>query len=288
MHALLFGKPLLVQPEPATYVRDEDHAAAVHQLLHLWDTDADAVDAHFDNLGALPLGKYAEQLLFYALERDPRYEVMLTNYQVKEGNTTLGEVDVILRDTHTNGIEHWEVAVKYYVQHWPVTDPISMIGPNAKDTLHDKLQRLMQHQLPLGQHLDVLNLLGVGAVRSKVFMKGRFFYHRNNRICPPQTAHPEHDQGWWCHLNEVDDMITENYLWHVPQRYDLLAPVPVQRAAALHTASDMLQRLRQHFETETRGVFCVAMQRHEHGWEAHSWGVVVHDDWPWRPHPIET
>ena len=125
------------------YFRDVNHKSAINELLAELDSNSESVTAHFDNLRHMPMGKYFEQLLLYILDKDPRFEVLLSNHQIIEGKITIGELDFILKDVKTNAIEHWEVCLKYYLQSQPSTDQRLMLGPSAKDDMDRKVRKLM-------------------------------------------------------------------------------------------------------------------------------------------------
>jgi len=131
----IFSPSLLSYPFNAQYIQDDEHGKSVVDLLHRLDANPSNVDTHFTALGHMPMGKYFEQLVFFMLQHDNRYELILANHQVKEGNRTLGELDLILKDTITGLLEHWEICLKYYLQSQPSDEHHVMLGPNAIDNL---------------------------------------------------------------------------------------------------------------------------------------------------------
>lgn len=95
------------------------------------------------------LGALAEHFAFDYWEQTPEMEIIARNLQINGLNETLGEIDTVLR--YKEKLYHVEMAYKVYLYDGTVgTSPLEhWIGPNRKDSLVDKLNRLQSHQLPL-------------------------------------------------------------------------------------------------------------------------------------------
>ena len=89
---------LMGYPFSTQYIRDKNHAGCVLDILKMLDSDSDIVDDHFNSLGHLPMGKYFEQLLFFMVDKDHRFELLLSNHQIIQENRTIGG----LRDKELN------------------------------------------------------------------------------------------------------------------------------------------------------------------------------------------
>jgi hypothetical protein len=102
------------------------------------------------------LGRYFEQLWLYFLDWHPDINILCANQQMticeSKGSSrqrTLGEIDALVQQRHSphQGI-HIEMALKFYLQlpngRW--------LGPNQRDYLDLKLDRLLTQQLKLSQH----------------------------------------------------------------------------------------------------------------------------------------
>jgi len=101
------------------------------------------------------LGVYFERLWAFAFEHHPDYHLIHHNLPLRTAGQTLGELDFVVRYLPTDICEHWEVAVKFYLQlpgpYW--------VGPGLKDRLDIKLNRMAQHQLPFIRRPEVESLL---------------------------------------------------------------------------------------------------------------------------------
>ncbi len=198
------------------------------------------------------LGTYFESLLALWLEHDPRYELLARNLPVRQprkggGRETLGELDMLVMNHALNRVEHWEVAVKFYLGRLPVTGGPAheqWVGPGLKDRLDTKVARLLDHQLRLPEHPRARALLherGLKVAGSRVFMKGRLFYPLTARPGPPALAAPEHLRGWWLRIGAFPGPFkTRDWLWRCLSRREWLAPVaevPGRQPACLDACS---------------------------------------------------
>lgn len=146
------------------------------------------------------VGRYFELLVLYWLQHIRQVEILAHSLPIRDGKRTLGEIDILFRD-ELDRLTHWELAVKFYL-YLPGSNAghSRFIGPNAADTLEQKLHRLFGHQLPLsvGRFQDV-------KVR-EAFMKGRLFYHPclalPHRFNRPLSS--DHLRGSWIRCSELD------------------------------------------------------------------------------------
>jgi hypothetical protein len=126
------------------------------------------------------LGFLAEHFTFDYWQQAPEIDLLARNIQVNGSNETLGEIDAILKQG--NQFVHVEIAFKIYLydpnqgnsdlDHW--------IGPNRKDSLVDKLERIKTHQLPLIDQSEARDALSpwidtTEPIASKVWIKGMLF-----------------------------------------------------------------------------------------------------------------
>jgi hypothetical protein len=97
----------------------------------------------------LRLGQLAEQFVFNQLETCESTEILAENIQIQKDKRTLGELDTLL--IVDNQPIHLEIIYKFYVYDATLgdTELERWIGPNRKDSLVEKLNKLNQKQLPL-------------------------------------------------------------------------------------------------------------------------------------------
>lgn len=126
------------------------------------------------------LGKYVERLVSYQLSNSEGINVLSENIQIQKDTLTLGELDCILLQNEQP--IHLEVIYKFYVYD-PSTDNNELacwVGPNRKDSLVEKLEKLQQKQLPLlyseecTHYLESLQLIP-SQIQQQVYFKAQLF-----------------------------------------------------------------------------------------------------------------
>lgn len=141
----------------------------------------------------------------------------------------MGELDMLLEDRQGNCI-HLECAVKFYLAHQPgIRDWQNWIGPNARDRLDIKLQRMLTHQLPLAKHATARPYLesreqNPRKVQSRYFLRGMFFPHSDSPECLPAHANQAALTGCWLHREKFAS--EDHHQWRALARLDWLTGSP--------------------------------------------------------------
>lgn len=159
------------------------------------------------------LGRYAERLLHFFLALDPRHELLAAGLQIRDarrGGMTLGECDFLLRRCADAVLLHWELAVKLYLYVPPDEGAFTLteralqfhwLGPNLADSLADKVERLVDHQLRLtGNDAARGALPAVGPWLPQVYLKGWLFHPLGEVSRLPLMVASDHGRGWWADL----------------------------------------------------------------------------------------
>jgi hypothetical protein len=148
------------------------------------------------------LGIHFEKLFQYWIQSLSEYELLEANLQIHGLGRTLGEFDLLVNGPE--GHEHWELAVKFYINQANPKDAKCWFGPDPADTLASKLDRLLTHQLPLANReeaVERLNKLNIQIQRSKCIMKGRLYHpwdlFHAEQLAIPDVVNPNHNKGWW-------------------------------------------------------------------------------------------
>ncbi|PIR33133.1 MAG: hypothetical protein COV36_03255 [Alphaproteobacteria bacterium CG11_big_fil_rev_8_21_14_0_20_44_7] len=172
------------------------------------------------------LGKYFEVLIEYWLHHQPEFEILATNLQAYDGQTTVGEFDFLM----LNGGKplHLEVATKFYIgvrnsEKWD-----NWVGPRAFDRLDMKMDKLLNKQLQLAY-----STAGKAAIseifdkkpQAKLVFKGVFFCHYSYDAPKwPKAANPEHLKGLWCRFGELADLAELFEDWQIANKPHWFAP----------------------------------------------------------------
>ena len=138
------------------------------------------LEAHCREFGHWRVGLHFEALFTCWLSHHPRLELLARNTQVFIEKRTLGAFDFLVR-LETGVIEHWEIAVKFYLLDGDENEFRHWMGPRRRDRLDIKVDRMADHQLPLSSHpagQKKLMELGLSpdSVSTRALLKGLLFY----------------------------------------------------------------------------------------------------------------
>ena len=124
------------------------------RLLYL-DQHPQELEIFLQQLKSTRLGLRFEMLIwFWLLEQDYHpYQLLGHSIQKIAGPRTLGELDFLLFNTESKAIEHWEVALKYYLAERDFSLPY-WYGLNRSDTLLRKLSHFSQKQFQFEDALE--------------------------------------------------------------------------------------------------------------------------------------
>lgn len=240
--AWVLASPPLLQP-PGTGVRWLDAAwgHAAWAASQDWLAALDRDPAPLQNaLSRRPgrLGSYFESLLdcWLAWPGNPLYRRLYHGLPVRHDKRTRGEFDFLVEERANGEVQHWEVAVKFYLGIAPGGDASSWVGPGLKDRLDLKLAHLLNHQLPLANlpaARQLLTALALPMPRPVCLLRGRLFYPADAPPADwaPTQAAPGHLSGWWMpaadFLRHFDNPAL---LWLRLPREHWLAPVDLTAA----------------------------------------------------------
>lgn len=171
------------------------------------------------------LGKYIERFVSYQLEQEPSIKIVAENIQIQQDKLTLGELDCILQKD--SSIIHLEIVYKFYLLNETVghTEIEHCIGPNRKDTLTEKLNKLKEKQLPLLYSNECEIYLKSIEIASKevlqqVYFKGQLFLPFSNRNIELKTLNNNCICGFYIHQKELEQFIDCKF--YIPNKKDWL------------------------------------------------------------------
>jgi len=155
------------------------------------------------------LGNYFETLWSYALQLNPRYQLIERNLQIHDGERTIGEMDFIVLDRDTGRHAHWELAIKFYLGIGNTVHQHAWHGPGKKDRLDLKVGHLLNRQTVLSRDPVVraqLDQRGIVIDECAVILKGRLFYpwQQGGQERHPYAANPAHLTGHWLTRNQFE------------------------------------------------------------------------------------
>ena len=179
----------------------------------------------------LRLGKRVEKFVIHELSQHRDVKILAENIQIQNIKTTIGEIDCIL--TTAKKPVHLEIIYKFYLydksvgtnelEHW--------IGPNRKDSLVSKLNKLKDKQLPLLYNLFTKPLLTKlnlkpETIQQQVLFKAQLFvpYQAKNIELKPLNKNCE--QGFYIHFNELQQF--NRCKFYIPSKINWLQEIQIQ------------------------------------------------------------
>ncbi|MCI2228143.1 DUF1853 family protein [Polaribacter sp. MSW13] len=194
---------------------------------HLQQFEIEAKSTKIDILidEKLRLGKYIERFVSFQLAQDKSIKIISENIQIQKDKRTLGELDCILLRNHTP--IHLEVIYKFYLYDASVgkNEIQHFIGPNRKDSLVEKLEKLKEKQLPLlysnecDAYLKSINL-NASEIDQEVYFKAQLFVPLSSKNIRLEILNQDCIIGFYINKKELEQF--ENCNFFIPNKKDWL------------------------------------------------------------------
>lgn len=248
--------------------------------LNTWliaqDTYSEPLHTFLQVRPRLRLGHYAEKLMAFYFQA--RGILDAYSLQVQADKTTVGEFDFLLRDGLN--LVHWEFATKFYLLQ---TDGEldHFMGPSLADTLSNKVHKILQRQLVLGQHPSAQAVLRQPISHAQALIKGWLFYHHDRPTAQPVSGlNAEHCRGAWCALHEFNvSSALQGDLFAVLPRLRWLAPARLAWKDCC-TKHSLQQQMNDYFSRNRTPLLVVVLDPSGDVALETSRCFVVPDNWP--------
>ena len=168
-----------------------------------------------DSLGKIPepaasvLGKRMEDLFAAYITHFTSEKILLQNQQIISNKETLGEIDFLLKNVASGEISHVELVYKFYLYdpETGTSETEHLIGPNKRDSLVRKLQRLQKRQFPMLFHPKTRELLDKYEISpedilQKMCFKTSVFLPKQMKKINFSEINPETVAGYWIRASE--------------------------------------------------------------------------------------
>lgn len=170
------------------------------------------------------LGNYVERLVSYELSQDSTITILKENLQIIDNKTTLGELDCLL---YKNGTPiHLEIAYKFYLYDTSVGTDFTdhWIGPNRRDSLMLKLQKMREKQFPLlhkGVCKAILGDLNLNnkEIQQQTLFKAQLFIPYHSKIAL-ESFNEKALQGYYLNFNQLKLFVNSKF--YIPRKLDWL------------------------------------------------------------------
>jgi len=195
--------------------------AAVHNLEQLHVT-AYAPQFLRNVERRLRLGQLAERFVFNQLDTDPHFKILAENVQIQDQKRTVGELDALILEQ--SQATHLELVYKFYLydERLGNSETQRWIGPNRRDSLEEKLNKLELKQLPLlySAHcrpiLEALQL-NLEHIKQKVLFKAQLFTPYQNEV-PFENLNRHCVSGFYMRPNQLQPFL--NAKFYIPKKMD--------------------------------------------------------------------
>ena len=160
--------------------------------------------------GSLRLGFIYQELCGRLFLANPLFQLLEEEVQLHSNKKTLGAIDFLIE--HEHRIEHWEVAIKFYLLHdglW--------YGPDSRDRLDIKLDHMLNHQLKMSKHeVFIERFPDYQAIEEKLLMHGRLYTNPfTEQTVPTHCLKFELNlsavQGFWCYQHQISQIAETLY-----------------------------------------------------------------------------
>lgn len=232
----------IAQRHPLAGSHWADHPERLGAWLTHLDQQPESLLQWLQSSHSQRLGHYYERLWQFALQQAPGVRLLAANLPVRQGQLTLGELDLLLEDR--DGLHHLELTVKFYLGCPPLTEQWQRwIGPGREDRLDRKLNHLRQHQLQLAQSSaarQLLHVLAGAPVHAAAWLGGYLFQPWPEQAAAPAGANPQGLGGDWLPRALLEDYLTQHAdcRWVALERLQWLAPA-CRSEASCHPISDL-------------------------------------------------
>jgi len=178
------------------------------------------------NYKEIRLGKRVEEFLSFQFKHSNDIDIISENLQIKNEKITIGELDFLLKNKSKH--IHLEVVYKFYLYDSNINSNNSLdywIGPNRKDTLSYKLNKLKEKQLPLlysnpcKAALENLKI-DIGQIEQFVCYKAQLFLPFKNNAVDIEPLNKACINGFYLSYSNIE--ILKGYQFYIPKKLDWL------------------------------------------------------------------
>ncbi len=174
----------------------------------------------------LRLGHQIEHVFHQLITQDKGYKILLFNILIRDEKRTLGELDFIIKDTKKNIYLHIELTYKFYLIDFSNTNPIhQLIGPNKKDSFHEKLTKIKEKQFKLLHSVNCINILKKNKLEEKLInsqtcFKAQLYLPYFNKGKTFKPFKKESIYGYWIPYEKFQSDTFFAHKYYIPTKHE--------------------------------------------------------------------
>ncbi|RRO14387.1 DUF1853 family protein [Flavobacteriaceae bacterium 14752] len=211
---------------PNLFLNSKVFSTSSFETQDILDIDFNSID--FEQLKKHKyLGKRAEYFIKTYLDQNKNYSPIYHSLQIQDNKTTLGELDFLFFDHQKNKWIHLELICKFYVfiGDEKKTDLEAWIGPNLKDRLDYKVEKLKTHQLQICQRPEaqkLLNKLNIDwtRVETQICYKAKLFLPPDIETFQFNQLNSNCLKGRYYNFEDFKNFKFSDQLYYVPQKHE--------------------------------------------------------------------
>lgn len=173
------------------------------------------------------LGRRAEMIFHGLLDFHSDYNIITAHEQIIQDKATLGELDFIIEKDEQKS--HIELAYKIYLYdpNKSTTSINNWIGPNRKDSLIQKVNKLYSQQFPLLYNTattEQLKELGIeiSTVKQELLLLGQLYLPHQEQVVLNPNINPKAVSGYWCTFDQFKNQEHDEVIYFAPNKEDWL------------------------------------------------------------------
>lgn len=174
------------------------------------------------------LGKRVEHFVCQDFNSNSDIQLLAHNLQIQRNKQTIGELDALIK--HQEQYIHLEIVYKFYLYDPAVgsNELDHYIGPNRKDSLNYKLEKLKTKQLALlfrpeiKPYLDQLGLK-VSDIQQQILFKAQLFMPYGKSLPDLQVLNPDGIAGYYIKRESLPSL--SHCLFYIPSKLNWLIAV---------------------------------------------------------------
>ena len=230
------------------------------------------------------VGHRAEHLLSSALRRCPGIDLIASRLPISEGTRTVGELDLLYDDHQRQCRVHCEISVRLLLQRAPEARWSAWCGTDPSQGWQDKIDRLRDHQLPLGHH-PLVSRHPTWPTVNEALLLGWLLQPAGQTWPIADGTSPDHLHGWWIRHGIAEPLRSSRAArFSIIPSDGWLGPLHLPSSTPVLAPRELSQHLDRHFAKKDHAILIAEVIRaNDGGWREIARGAMVHRRWPEKP-----
>lgn len=243
-----------------------DHQFKIHlDWLKNLDENPHLLKTFLAEDDATLLGKKFESLLAFWFQYSEHFELVERNIRFEKSGAS-GEADFLIREKIDGELIHLETACKYYIGKPHNGKRNSWIGPNGRDSLQLKIEKLRKQINVFRTTAGKTYLLDhqLETPGRAVFLKG-YFFHPIQEIAmpiPPDDAHAHYSAGWYIHQDELELFEKDPSQWLILSKDRWMCPFHFsEKSVDVLNGKQMISVVRQTIRQYGKAILLIQVEK---------------------------